>query len=457
MNVIILVNDSLRLDHVGCYNDVIPTCKYHNGRAVETPNLDKFSKHSARFTHCFPENLPTLPMRTGVINGRYNFPFRGWQRVEPTDILLSEILWDKGYKSCFVTDTYHMHKPSNAYERGFDEVIYVRGQEEDPVVVDKSIPVDVTSFYKTNGTDKRMLAQTEQYLRNISKWSDPATEYFCAQVIDNAVEWLKRQKKRDNLFMWVDCFDPHEPWDPPAPYDAYYTDPNFKGTVVKHPIPGPTDGYMTPEEVQYTKALYAGLCSFVDKWDGVFLNSLREMGMLENTLVVFISDHGEPFGEHGIIRKALPLPYEELARIPFMIHHPEGIGAGQTFNQLVQNIDITPTILDFLGINTRFFKFHGKSLLPIMKGEQDKIRDYAYVGHYNQSCRINDHEYAYFHYMIDRAPELYRYAEDKDMRNNLIDKEPAKAEALKQEMFDFVKKLGGPDWAEMAVQATHKH
>lgn len=446
MNVIVLVNDSLRMDHVRCYDDALRTVRYHNGRAVETPSLDKLAKESARFNYCFPENLPTLPFRTGLMTGRYTFPFRGWQRIEPTDIMLAEILWDKGYKSVFITDAYHMHKPTMAYERGFDEVVFIRGQEEDPVVVDKSIPVDVTGYYKFNGVDKRMRAQTEQYLRNISVWENPSEDFFCAQVVKRAIKWLKEQKKRDHVFMWVDCFDPHEPWDPPAPFDSMYTDPNFKGTVVKHPIPGPVEGYMTPEEVQYTKALYAGLCSFVDKWDGVFIEALRDMGMLDNTLLVFISDHGEPFGEHGVIRKAKPLPYEELARIPFLIRHPEGLGAGKTYDPLVQNCDVAPTILNFLGISTRFLKMTGQDLLPIMKGEVEKIRDYAYVGHYNQSCRISDHEWAFIHYMIDHEPELFRYVEDPDMKKNLIKEYPQKAEELKKTMFEFVKSLGGPDW-----------
>ncbi|MCX7011192.1 MAG: sulfatase-like hydrolase/transferase, partial [Candidatus Sumerlaeota bacterium] len=265
---------------------------------------------------------------------------------------------------------------------------------------------------------------------------------------------------------WVKKHDLHtlrilgstgEPWDPPSPWDKMYTDPSFKGTIVKHPIPGETEGYMTPDEVLYTKSLYAGLCSFVDKWDGVLLDYLKSAGMLDNTLLVFVSDHGEPFGEHGIIRKAKPLPYEELVRIPFFIRHPEGLGAGKEYDALVQNCDITPTILNFLGINTRFMRITGANLLPLMKGEVEKVHDYAYIGHYNQSCRINDHEWAYIHYFIDRPHELFRYVEDREMKNNVIEKHPQKAEELKKIMFDYVKSLGGPDWSAVAVQAMHKH
>lgn len=441
MNVIVLVNDSLRMDHVGCYADTLPTMKYHGG-VVKTPNLDAFAKESARFTHVFPEGLPTLPVRTACFTGRYTFPFRGWGRIEPSDIVLAEILWDKGYHSALVTDAYHMHKPSFAYERGFDDVFFIRGQEEDPQVVDTSIEVNIEGHYKSDGKDTRHKHRTAQYLRNINHWRDTDEDQFMAQCVKKGISWLEQQEKKDNLFLWLDCFDPHEPWNPPSEYAKMYTDPNFKGTQVTMPIPGPTEGYMTEEEIRHTMGLYAGKVTMCDKWDGIFFDKLKELGMWDNTLIIFLTDHGEPFGEHGIICKAKGYPYEELVRLPFMVRHPQGIGSGQVFNQLGQTVDVAPTVLDFLGIDIKYLRMQGESLLPIMRGEKEKIRDHAYVGHWNQSVRINDHEWAFIYYMLPRDNELYRYAEDKEMKNNLIDKYPEKAMELELTMRRFVNGMG---------------
>jgi arylsulfatase A-like enzyme len=444
MNVIVLVNDSYRMDHVGCYNDILPTYKYHGGKVAQSPRLDEFAAKSARFNYAFPEGLPTLPVRTACFTGRYTFPFRGWGRIEPSDIVVAEILWDKGYHSCLVTDAYHMHKPGMAYERGFDEVRFIRGQEEDPQVVDTSIEVDVTGHYKADaaGKDKRHKGRCEQYLRNIAHWRDSDEDQFMAQGVKKGIEWLEQNKGRDDLFLWLDCFDPHEPWNPPTEFAKMYTDPNYDGTVVTAPIPGEVEGYMTPEEVKHTMGLYAGKCTMCDKWDGIFFDALEDMGFMENTMIIFLTDHGEPFGEHEIICKAKGYPYEELVRIPFIVYHPDGIGSGQTFDQLLQTCDVAPTILDCVGVDTKYFRMHGQSILPIMKGEQEKIRDHAYVGHWNQSVRINDHEWAFINYMLPRDNELYKYVEDKEMKNNIIAQHPEKAMELELIMRRFCNSMG---------------
>jgi arylsulfatase A-like enzyme len=108
MNVIVLVADSLRVDHLGCY-----------GSAVQTPNLDRLAGESATFDQAYAENLPTLPCRTAWWTGRHLFTQRGWQPFAPSDYLLAEVLWDKGYSSALITDVYHMHKPVYNCGRGF--------------------------------------------------------------------------------------------------------------------------------------------------------------------------------------------------------------------------------------------------------------------------------------------------------------------------------------------------
>ena len=430
MNVIVIINDSLRWDYLGCYgNDWI-----------KTPNLDRLASESAVFDYFYSEGLPTVPTRTTFFTGRFTFPFRGWQRLEPTDILLAEILWNKGYNSAMITDVYHLHKPSMAFERGFDYTKHIRGHEGDPHILDESIEVDVDKYYKGDGKDKAVKAQLIQYLRNVHHWKGEE-DTFVAQVLQEGIKWLEEQGKRDNLFLWLDCFDPHEPWDPPTPYNRMYTDPNYKGKDIIQPIPGKVEGYLTPEELHHITRLYAGKVTLCDHWVGKFLDKIREMGMYDNTLIIYTTDHGEPFGDHGIMRKAEPGLYEELVHIPLIIRHPEGLGAGRRFDALVETTEIFPTILEFLNIRQPP-RIHGKSLLPMMVGEVESIRDYAYMGYFKRAWRINNQEWSFI-LNLDKGKsnELYNLKEDPWEKQNLVSEEPERAMELELALRRFVTEL----------------
>ena len=430
MNVVVIVNDTQRWDYLGCYGN----------KWIQTPNLDKLASESAVFDYCYAEGLPTIPTRTTFFTGRFTFPFRGWQRLEPTDILLAEVLWNKGYTNALITDVYHMHKPTMAFERGFDFTQHIRGHEADPWVLDESIEPDVDRYHKAYGNDKSVRAQIAQYLRNIHWWQGEE-DTFVARCVNGAGKWLEEQPKKDNLFLWLDCFDPHEPWDPPEPYRSMYVDPGYTGKDIIHPIPGRVDGYLTDEELHHIKMLYAGKVSLCDHWVGVFLNKLRELKMYDDTLIIYTTDHGAPFGEHGIIKKAEPLLFEELVHIPLIIRHPEGVGAGQRFDALVETTEIFPTILDFLDVRIPP-RIHGKSLLPLMTQKEEKIRDYAYMGYFKQSWRVNDHDWSFMMYLDKKTPsELYHFKEDPAEKNNLIDKNPQKAIELELELRKFVADL----------------
>ena len=210
MNVIVIVMDSLRSDHVGC-------CGSH----VLTPSIDRVASEGTLFANAFTESLPTMPTRTTWWTGRTNFPFRGWQPFDHDDVLLAEVLWERGYTSALVTDTYHLHKPRYNCGRGFDTTVFIRGQEYDPWIVDQTIAVDF-SRHRLRGDEHddwwhRMFGQ---YPRNTSVL-ETEEDYFAAQVAEEAMRWLSYQVaergKTDKLFLWVDFFDPHEPWDPPEP------------------------------------------------------------------------------------------------------------------------------------------------------------------------------------------------------------------------------------------------
>jgi arylsulfatase A-like enzyme len=205
--------------------------------------------------------------------------------------------------------------------------------------------------------------------------------------------------------------------------------------------------------------LYAGEVTFVDKWIGILLNRIRELGLYDNTLIMFTSDHGEPFGEHGIIRKARPSGYEELAHIPWVIHHPGGLGKGRRFPCLVQPPDMMPTILDVLGISTnlaapyaapkgvllpqdiitkqREASLTGRSLLPILAEEKKSIRDFAVTAHHGRQWAIRTQEWSYFLNFDGRPPELYNRKADPAEQRNIITKNQDMADELELRLRRF--------------------
>jgi arylsulfatase A-like enzyme len=461
MNVIVLVADSLRVDHVGCYG------RLGGGRSqADTPNLDRLASESALLQQAYAENLPTLPCRTAWWTGRHLFTQRGWQPFAPSDYLLAEVLWDKGYTSALITDVYHMHKPVYNCGRGFDTVRWIRGQEYDPWKLGPDdTDVDLSPVHRLRGDESDPLwrARFGQYLRNVS-WYQGENDYSIARVVQAAIGWLEEvtQRQKDHLFLWVDCFDPHEPWDPPSPYREMY-DPDYRGQELIDPVPGPVEGYMTAQELHHTKALYAGEVTFVDKWLGVLLDRIRDLGLYENSLIMFTSDHGEPFGEHGIVRKAQPWGYEELAHIPWLIRHPEGLGAGMQISGFVQPPDMMPTILDALGlgeelelaftapvrltfpqdvvIDRRTVQLHGHSLLPLLCGDGGSARDFAVTTHYGRQWAIRTQEWTYLLNLDGRPAELYHRSTDLQEQHEVASDHPEVADGLELTLRRFADEI----------------
>ena len=348
MNVIVLMEDSLRKDHLGCYGN----------KWIKTPNIDKFASDSIIFDFAYAEGLPTIPVRVAMLTGRYTLPFRGWQPLEQLDMVLPEILWDKGVTTALISDTYHMHKPQMGFSRGFDYVEWIRGQESDPWIVDPDVKVDLSKYSEKNwhpayfGQPPSIVKrQFIQYLKNRAHWKSEE-DHHIAQVIKSSIRWLEDKVsngKRDRLFLMIDSFDPHEPWDPPSEYLDLYPVPEYDGLPITWGGGSVED--WTLAEIRHVRAQYAGTVTLCDKWTGMFFEKIDELGLLENTAIIFLSDHGEPLGEHGIIKKVRPWPYDELSHIPFIIRLPDKMGLkNKRIESFVGIQDIAPTVLRLLDI-----------------------------------------------------------------------------------------------------------
>jgi len=191
-------------------------------------------------------------------------------------------------------------------------------------------------------------------------------------------KWLEKNYKQ-KFFLYIDTFDPHEPWDPPHYYVDMY-DKNYDGEEIIYPVYGPCD-YLTEREIQHIRAHYAGEVTLVDRWVGRLFQKIEDLGLLENTAVIFTTDHGFYHGEHNLMGKSIitenfqglaPL-YEEVTHIPLLIYIP-GIKSGK-IKGFVQVPDITATILELAEIKD-IPEIDGKSMLPLIEKNR-KIRNFA--------------------------------------------------------------------------------
>jgi len=413
MNFILVIIDSLRKDHVGAYgNDWI-----------KTPNLDSFARESVRFNGAYPESLPTLPFRASTITGKRVFPFKrwtphrssypyieryglkkdltlpGWAPIPHEDTTMSEVFNENGYRTFIVTDCLHQHYPGMNYHRGFHSWNFIRGQEWDcwkTALLNDRRP-NLERFF-TDKTDMNhpKVWEIERNLMNTA-FRESEEDYFAPQVFRLATKWLEANYQRDKLFMTIDCFDPHEPWDPPQYYrDLYY--PGYKGKDVIMPIyTNDASGYLSEDELRYMRACYAAEVTMVDQWFGHFMNKVRLLGLDKNSVIMVVSDHGHQLGEKNYTGKVPQGLLPCLLDIVFMVRHPSGVGAGQTLDSFVYNHDILPTICGLLDMDVPDW-CEGEDIWPLVTGEADQVRDHV-TSIFKDFVWVRDQEYA----MISRT------------------------------------------------------
>ncbi len=442
VNVVVVIVDSLRRDHVGAYgNDWI-----------KIPNLDALAKQSLLFTRSYPESIPTIPARRAIHTGVRTWPFRdwhpvsddgfkpyGWAPVPKDQTVLAEVLSAEGVNTNIVTDTLHMYRASYDFQRGFDTFDYIRGQERDqyrPVISVSDARVDEVTV---SGNIPDMREKMRQYLAN-TRSRKGEENWFAPQVFASAGDYLEHIKEAQPFFLLVDCFDPHEPWDPPREYVELYGDPDYSGR--EPTVPNYSDAsWITDGELKRMRVLYAAEVTMTDAWLGRFLESIENFGLAENTLLILLSDHGACLGEHDATGKPYWALYPELTDTVFMMRHPQGKGAGKRSAYYASTHDVAPTILSMLGMEKPQQR-EGTDLSPIFEGkEPDQKREHFTLG-YNNYVWARDDEYVMFSTNTGGEAKLYDVRQDLGMHKDLA---RARPETVKRIFDDYVlEEAGGP-------------
>ena len=190
MNIICVVTDTLRADHLPTYGS----------QRVIAPYLTQFAQEALVFEDCHAASFPTVPTRADIATGRFTFTYLTWGPLPPDEITLAGLMTKAGYTTMGIGDTPFLIRNGYGYDRGFDDFIWIRGQRE------ASGRPDVTSLWKEE--DDR----------------------FAPQTFKAAMDWLERHYE-EKFFLTIDAWDPHEPWDPPAHYVKPYL-PDYAGEQV---------------------------------------------------------------------------------------------------------------------------------------------------------------------------------------------------------------------------------
>ena len=451
MNVVLIIIDTLRQDYLGCYGN----------KWIKTPYLDSLSKESVLFTNAHPSSLPTLQVRRVLQTGCRIFPFRnhkaykgnffvgspGWGPVSEERDTIAEILQGQDYRTAFVADTYHHFKPSQNFQRGFDEWTWIRGQEWDPYRSGPSpSQEEILSHIPPNLKQERYVEFVRHYMMNIADRRSEE-DYFPAQVFRAGAKWLERNQDAEKFFLVLDSFDPHEPWDPPTSYRKMYD--SEEDAVDFYASPYGRADKVTPRQLKRLRANYAGEVTLVDRWLGFFLEKMRHLRLMENTLIAVISDHGHCIGEHNLIGKQGHPMSREIADLVLMIHHPEGEGAGSICDSLIYNFDLPRTILARLGIEPAN-PMDGKDIWPLALGKGKELYDHLTCA-WGPFVMVRDNKWWYNAYLWGEAPLLYDLRSDPRLSNNIAREHPDICQRMQKlavadaggEIPEFLRKMKG--------------
>ncbi|MBN1764128.1 MAG: sulfatase [Sedimentisphaerales bacterium] len=431
-NVIFILSDDHRYDFMG----FMGTPEF-----LQTPNMDRMAREGLHLQNAFVSTSLCSPSRASILTGQYAHKHGvvdNNSRVPAGTTFFPQLLQKKGYETAFM-GKWHMGHNSDEPRPGFDKWISFTGQG---VYFDPELNIDGQKVF--------------------------AQGYISDILTDHALQWL--QKDRDKpFFLYLSHKAVHAMFKPaPRHLGKYENDPlkypasmadtpeNYKDKpdwVKQQRNSWHGVDYMYHGDMDYD-TFYRRYCETllgIDDSIGRILDYLDQHQLSESTLVMYMGDNGFCFGEHGLIDKRHM--YEESMRVPLLACAPGMIKPGSTIKQMIQNIDIAPTILDLAGITTPE-NMDGLSFLPLLQGREVPWRDAVFYEYYWErnfpqtptvhGIRTDRYKYIHYHGIWD-IDELYDLQNDPQEMHNLINNPEYKnlIESLNQRMFDWLEKTGG--------------
>jgi arylsulfatase A-like enzyme len=430
-NVLLVIVDSLRADAV--YEDW-----------ARTPNIAALARQGLRFTHVFPEGMPTVPVRNAILSGRRQFPYRGWhdrrglismpgwEPLDHIDRSLLSVLRRAGYWTAYVTDNPFLGyaAPYGRFRGSVDRFVRTGGQiggRQKP----GSVPDDILRHWLHPATDSpRTRERVGLYLANSRPW-EGADHTFAGRVFRNAIQELNEAAARSRPFaLVVDTYEPHEPWTPPARFLDMYG--GWDGREPAHPTYGRAANWLRPGErgpvIRRMRDLYAAEVTLTDHWLGRLIDRLHDLNLERETVIALVGDHGILIGEHGWTGKVQTALYPALTRVPLILVDPGHRRAGAASDWFASSHDLGPTLLSMAGVR-RPARMTGADLSRPFRGRKLPARDYAWGG-YSDSFFIRSRRWMLWGYNRPGNFKLFDLRRDPGMNHNVAARHPAVVDRL---------------------------
>ena len=331
-NILFITIDTLRADHLGCY-----------GYGKNTsPNIDSLAIKGVLFRNTISQIPVTNPSFATIFTSIYPHD-HGAQNGMPLDnkfTTLAEILKQQGYITAAFVSGYPLVAKISGLQQGFD-------------------------FYDDKLTKHLHKGLSPEY-----------TERTADETTNLTIKWLKNNRDK-KFFLWIHYYDPHGPYKPPSPYNRLFLEKEKKQLKIPFNKIEYYNRLDNISDANYYIAQYDGEIAFTDMHIGNILKELKKLKLTQNTLILFISDHGESLIEHNDYFDHGSNLYDEQIKVPFIISYPSSVPENKIIDNQVRCVDLMPTLLDFLGIQTSI-KPEGRSLIPLIFGKKINSDSEAY-------------------------------------------------------------------------------
>lgn len=491
-NILLITSDQQHWNTIGAFNS-----------EIRTPHLDRLVAEGTTFSRAYCPNPTCTPTRASIITGKYPSQHGAWTlgtKLSESEQTIGELLRSDGYRTGLVGKAHFQplvgteEYPSlEAYPvlqdlefwrdyhgpfYGFDHVELARNHTNESHV-GQHYALWMQDKARQTGHDWRdyflpptgtMSPETRH------SWPIPEELHYNTWISERTNALLEEYAAADEPFLlWSSFFDPHPPYLVPEPWDSMYDpdeltvpelvpgehdenpphfgltqqgDPDFSAWQESgHPVHGFQSHLLPADERKRLVATYYGMVSLLDKHIGIVLDRLDALGLADDTVVVFTTDHGHFFGQHGLQAKGA-FHYEDLIRVPMLVRYPGRVPAGVVRPAIQSLVDLAPTFLDIVGRDVPQ-EMTGLSQRSVWFGEQPAVREHAICEFHHEPTSVNlrtyvDQRYKLTVYYNQEYGELFDLENDPDEVRNLWN-EPEHAELRTRLLLRYV-------WAELGKE-----